>query len=158
MSASELIIHVIHYGLFGALASLGFAVLFNVPKHTLLGCALSGGIAISIRTLLMSYGVSIEFATLAGATSVGFCGFYFKHRWHVPAPIFTVTGSIPMVPGTFAFKAMIGLVTIAVEPNVSPEVQAETLKNLIQTGLVLGAIGLGIAAPSLMFQRFKMEL
>lgn len=157
MNNVELFVHVLHDGFFGALASLGFAILFNVPRHTLIGCALSGGIAISIRTLLVSAGMGIELSTLIGATFVGFWGLYFKNHFHVPAPIFTVTGSIPLVPGTFAFKAMIGMVTLAVEPSVDPQVLVDAWRDLIKTALILGAIALGIAAPSLLFKRFRMQ-
>lgn len=156
MSELEILLHVLHYGFFGSLASLGFAILFNAPKHTLIGCALSGGIAITIRTLLAEMGLGIEISTLVAATFVGFWGLYFKNFWHVPAPIFTVSGSIPLVPGTFAFKAMIGMVTVAIEPSVDPHILVDAWKNLIKTALILGAIGVGIAAPSLLFKRFRL--
>ena len=87
------------------IAALGFAILFNVPKRTLLACTL--------RTLLINSGlVGIEAATLMGAAAVGFLGVPFGHRWHAPAIIFVIPGVIPLVPGALAFRTMIDLLTV----------------------------------------------
>lgn len=40
-------------GLAAALATLGFAVLFNVPRYALPYCALVGALAYALRTALM---------------------------------------------------------------------------------------------------------
>ncbi len=154
----DVVFLLIHNGIFGALASLGFALLFNVPKFALRGVAFTGFVAIFARTLLVNLGTGIEVATLISSAIVGFMGLYFYVRWNAPSSIFTVTGTIPMVPGTFAFKAMIGFVTLALSDAPTGDMAADAMRNLIKTALILGAIGVGIAAPSLIFKRFRMVM
>lgn len=137
-----------------AVASLGFAILFNVPARMLLGCLLCGAVGHAVRTLLMQAGLSIEGATLAGATAVGFLGELFARLWQAPVPIFTVSGVIPMVPGQFAYGAMISLIQFADSgPTADTVMLLEANFNAIKTMLILGAIAFGIAAPGLLFQR-----
>jgi uncharacterized membrane protein YjjB (DUF3815 family) len=133
------------------MASLGFAILFNVPVRTLLACALCGASGYATRTLLMQFGIGIELATLAGATLIGVLGELFARRWHAPAPVFTVPGVIPMIPGTFAYNAMIGLVELA--SGAGEAVLLETAVDAIKTLLILASLASGIAAASLIFQR-----
>jgi uncharacterized membrane protein YjjB (DUF3815 family) len=140
-----------------ALAALGFAMLFNVPTRTLLGCAICGATGHALRTLLMQVGLSIELSTLAGATAVGFLGWVFARRWQTPATTFAVTGAIPLAPGVFAFRTMLGLINVATAPDIDAGTVAlvEASINGVKTALILGAIAAGIAAPSLLFERRK---
>ena len=139
-----------------AVAALGFAVLFNVPRRTLPGCALGGAVGHALRTWLTEQGLTIELATLASAAVVGFLGEYFARHWQAPVPVFTVPGAIPMVPGSYAFRAMLGLIQIT---NLSvfggTPVLVEASVNAMKTALILAAIAGGIAAPSLLFQRYR---
>jgi uncharacterized membrane protein YjjB (DUF3815 family) len=132
-------------------ASLGFAILFNVPVRTLLACALCGASGHAVRTLLMELGIGIELATLVGAALVGVFGELFARRWHAPASVFTVPGVIPMIPGTFAYGTMIGLVELA--SGAGEAVLLETAVNAIKTLLILASLASGIAAASMLFQR-----
>lgn len=139
-----------------ALAAAGFAILFNVPRRALPGCAVGGAVGHAIRTVLIHLGLDIALATLIGATIIGFLGMYFARRWKLPATIFTVSAAVTMVPGTFAYNTMIGILEVS---SASPEtgnvalVQASI--NAIKTGLILGAIAVGIVAPTLLFGRHK---
>jgi uncharacterized membrane protein YjjB (DUF3815 family) len=136
------------------LAALGFAMLFNVPVRTLPACTLGGAVGHALRTGLVEMGLTLEGATLVAATVVGVMGVYFARRWHAPSTIFTVCGAITMVPGTFAFETMIGVVRLAVfAPADGSAALAEIGVNGIRTGLILAAIAAGIAAPGLFFQR-----
>lgn len=140
-----------------ALAAVGFAVLFNVPRRALWGCALAGAAGHALRTLLMeAFGTPIEIATLAGATLVGFIGVNIARRLRAPSLIFTVTGSIPMVPGLFAYSAMLAILRVTVQ-GVSledPALQEAAIDGL-RVALILGAIALGITLPKLLFRRVK---
>ena len=42
-------------GAFAATASLGFGMVFNVPKHTLKYCAMGGAIVYSLRTIFLHF-------------------------------------------------------------------------------------------------------
>ncbi len=138
------------------LAALGFALLFNVPKRTLLSCVIIGAAGNTIRTILLQTGVDIGLATLAGSTTVGFMGVYFSGKLFAPPPVFTIPGVIPMIPGTFAYKTMIGLLKISViSTSVSSELINQTTVNAVKTLIILIALAVGIAIPNLLFQRPK---
>jgi uncharacterized membrane protein YjjB (DUF3815 family) len=148
--------YLIQDAFWSALAAVGFAILFNAPKRTLPGCAAGAAIGHSTRALLMLFGVSTELGTLIGATVIGFLGLLFARRWHVPAPVFTISAVIPFVPGSLAFRTMLGLLEIAnATPNTGETMLLQTATNAIKTAFILGAIAIGIAAPNFVFFRRK---
>jgi uncharacterized membrane protein YjjB (DUF3815 family) len=151
MSGTVLVWLLLHDALWSGVASLGFAILFNVPVRTLLACAVCGASGHATRTLLMQFGVGIELATLVGATLIGVLGELFARRWHAPAPVFTVPGVIPLIPGTFAYSTMIGLFELT--SGGGEAVLLETAVNAVKTLLILAALASGIAAASLIFHR-----
>ncbi len=137
-------------------AALGFAFVFNVPVRTLAACAIAGTLGYALRTVLMSFGAGIEEATLAAAAAVGFLGWLFARIWKAPALVFSIPGVIPMVPGSFAFKSMIGMVLLARGGDpLNPNLAMETAVFAIKTALVLGAIAVGISIPKLLLRRYK---
>jgi uncharacterized membrane protein YjjB (DUF3815 family) len=141
-----------------AIAAVGFAILFNVPRYALPGCALAGAVGHALRALLMSvFGMPLEAATLIGATAVGFLGEYLARYYQVPRLTFIVPGVIPMVPGVFAYRAMIGIFEITGIADLSAvnsvELLVETAVYALRTGLILAALAIGIIAPNLLFRR-----
>lgn len=158
MSLIDLIGIVAQDMLWSAIAAVGFAVLFNVPRRTLLGCALGGALGHGTRTLLMNtVGFDLEVATLAGSTLIGFLGLIFAQRWKAPSPIFTVSAAVTMVPGSLAFRTMMGILQLSLltDPAAGATILVETSITGIRTALILGAIAVGIAAPALLFIRTK---
>jgi uncharacterized membrane protein YjjB (DUF3815 family) len=160
MSGAELWWLIAQDAFWSAVVSVGFAVLFNVPRRTLAGCALTGALGHSVRTLLIEWaGLPIEAATLVGATCVGFLALALAKRLRAPSLVFAVSGSIPMVPGLFAFRAILLLLELLGLSTSQPTAQDELLLlvvvDLTRTALILAAIALGIAMPRLLFLRYK---
>ncbi len=139
-----------------AIAATGFAILFNVPPRALPGCAAAAAIGHALRTWVMQLGLPIEPASLLAATLIGFMGFYFARKFQSPMAIFTVPAVIPMVPGTFAFRTMLGVLEIT---NMgvfgSTPLLVEASLNAVKTSLILAALAVGIIAPRLLFRREK---
>lgn len=143
--------------LWSALAAAGFAILFNVPRRLVWGCAFAGAVGHALRTVLVeSADMPLELATLFGAIAVGILAQWCARRWRVPAPVFAVSGVIPMVPGLFAYSAMIAIIqSTAAEPDQVNALLAEGAVNVIRVALILGALATGIVLPMLIFQREK---
>jgi uncharacterized membrane protein YjjB (DUF3815 family) len=142
--------------LWSAFASLGFALLFNVPVRTLRAVALVGAVGHAVRTALHLSGAPLELATLAGATVVGFMAFGFSRRLLAPTPVFSVAGVIPMVPGKFAYGAMLGFLRVAsgvVQGDEAQRILFDAIVSAIKVGLIVGAIAAGIAMPTLLLRR-----
>lgn len=141
-----------------AVAAVGFAMLFNVPRRSLIACALTGATGHAIRALLMHFGMNIIPATLAGATVLGFVAEYCSHRWSAPALVFTVTGAIPMVPGAFAYRAMLAAIRMTTaDAATGMSILVDAGINFITTGLILAALAFGIAMPQLLFRRHRQR-
>ncbi len=130
--------------LWAGMAALGFAILFNVPVRALAACFVNGALGHALRSLLMHYGLGIEAATLAGAALIGFLGIASARLWKAPAPVFTIPGAITLVPGTFAFRTMLGLLQFAAatSSDAGGEILWNISFNATKTALILAAIAL----------------
>ena len=156
MNGLELLRVVLQDAFWSGVAATGFAILFNVPPKTLLSCVLCGAFGHAARTLLMQYGTNIAPATLAGAALVGVLSVLFARRQHAPALIYAICGAIPMVPGSFAYQTMMGVIRVSTaNAETGMPVLVQTGSDFVNTGLILAAIALGIALPSLLFRRRK---
>ncbi|MBZ4023120.1 hypothetical protein CKO11_11680 [Rhodobacter sp. TJ_12] len=145
----ELLPHLAHQALFGALAAAGFGVLFNFGLRALPWCAAAGALALAVRTLGQDMAWSLEGATFAAAM-VTSCAVSFLHRRLGPAcNAVALAGCIPMVPGAFLGQALLGLFALTV-PN-APEPSAlltDAAISMIRVIFTLGAIGAGLAIPA----------
>jgi len=148
----ELIKLIIIDAMFAAVPAVGFAMVFNVPKKMLIYCAVGGAFAHSLRFLLMNYGLHIEWATLTASSSMGFIGLYWSRKRLVPRPVFTVASVIPMIPGSFAFTTIIGLVEINTS-GYTTELMQIVAENGLKTLFILGALSFGLALPSILIYR-----
>lgn len=137
---------------FAMIPAVGFALVFNVPQKALKYCAIGGALGHGSRFVLMHWGVPIEWATLGAATLVGMIGVHWSHRFLAHPKVFTVAAMIPMVPGVFAFKAMIALVEIN-HRGFSPELWSLMLENVIKAVFIVAALAIGLAMPGLLFYR-----
>jgi uncharacterized membrane protein YjjB (DUF3815 family) len=141
-------------GLFASIASTGFAMVFNVPKHTLIYCAIGGAITFMTRTILLDFGFGVELSTFIAATFIGIIALYWSRKYLIPRPVYTVASIIPMIPGTYAFAAMINLVDMN-SHGVTPELIELFVHNGLKAVAILGAISFGLALPSLYFMRLN---
>jgi len=98
--------------LFSALAALGYLFLFNVPARIAWACVVCGVASHTARTLCLHLGVDIVSGTLIGALAVGFLAQGFARHFRAPAVAFAFPGVVAMIPGAFAFRAVIGCLQI----------------------------------------------
>lgn len=153
MSASLLL----HQMLCGALAAAGFGVLFNVSFRQLPWCAASGAVALGVRTIFLQLGMTLEGATFAAALAAGVAAQGLRVlRPDTAHHALDVVGCIPLVPGSFAAKAIIGLYGLTSENTPSnPETFMVTVQYLLRVIFALGAISTGLAMPALL-RRMRM--
>lgn len=135
-----------------SIASITFAMLFNVPKSSLFLCAIGGAFTYTLRELLVDNGVTIVLATFIASTAIGIIGVYWSRKYIMPRPIYTVPSIIPLIPGVYAFEAMISLVSMN-SSGVSPELVADFMANGLKAVSILCAIAFGLALPSLYYTK-----
>jgi uncharacterized membrane protein YjjP (DUF1212 family) len=138
--------------LFSALAAVGYAFLFNVPGRMAWACVVCGLASHTTRTACLHLGVDLAAGSLIGATVVGFLAQLFGRHYQVPPVAFAFPGVVAMVPGAFAFRAVIGGVDIvAAGPAANSALVAETLALCVNCLFMVAGIAIGIAAPLLLF-------
>ena len=152
MSVFELALGLLNDMFFAAIPAVGVAMVFNVPQRALVYCAVGGAIGHGSRYLMMHFGLPIEWATFFAATLVGMIGVHWSHRFLAHPKVFTVAALIPMVPGVFAYKAMIAMVEIN-HLGYSPELIATCMENFLKAMFIIAGLAVGLAVPGLLFYR-----
>lgn len=132
---------------FSALAAVGYAFLFNVPARMAWVCVVCGIASHTTRTLCVHLGIDIITGTLIGALLVGFLAQGSAKYFSAPSAAFAFPGVVAMVPGAYAFRAVIGSLQI-VHGSVAAQLVTETLALSMTVVLMVGAIAVGIAAPA----------
>ena len=154
---NEMILSYLLAAIFSAIPAVGFGMVFNVPKSALKFCALGGAIAYTSRLALLDLHMPIELATFLASLLIGTIAVHWSRKYIVPRPIYTVASIIPLIPGTFAFTAMISLVDMN-SHGVTPELIAAFIGNGLKAISILGAISFGLALPSLYFIRYNRPI
>jgi uncharacterized membrane protein YjjB (DUF3815 family) len=133
-------------------AALGFAVLFNAPMRSLFAIFLCGFMAGLIKFIIIhpDLGGGVILASLAAASVVGFASIPASHWKHVPPSIISIPAVIPLVPGSFAYRTMLGLIKFIHQTDV--EVLTKTVHNGIMTLFIIVVLSLGVTLPMLLFR------
>lgn len=136
-------------------AAIGFAILFNVPKRTLLSIFLMSAFGGAVKLLFLQFNNSVVLGTLLGAILVGFLSIYAAHIKHSPPFVFAIPAVIPMVPGSFAYHTMKGIIKLANNTNPDDFIPLlnDTVTNGFKTLFILIAISVGVFAPMLLTRR-----
>jgi len=137
---------------YGGLAAAGFGVLFNVGFRTLPWCAASGALALAVRTSALGFECSFVRSSFLAALALGFAVQLLPLSAGVSRNGLHVVGCIPLIPGAFAARSILGLFAVTVQqPSVTTN---ETLLAALNDGLrvifTIGALGAGIAIPLLL--------
>lgn len=93
------------YALVASVASLCFALIFNVSKHLLMISMLIGTSTACLYHFLSS-NLPLAFSTFASAFYIGTLGHLISRRYSVASQPFIVPGLIFLVPGTNIYKSL----------------------------------------------------
>ena len=141
--------------LWAAPAALGFAVLFNVPPRALIVCCALAVLAMALRNGLVANGADLVVGTLAAAVVVGVLAQVIARRTGQVSSIYAISAVIPLVPGTFMYRAVQAMLRIATLPATAHgnALLEQAGVNAIRAAMILLAITIGIAAPRLLWPR-----
>ena len=107
------------------LATLAYAVLFNVPKQYYTACGITG-MAGWLLYLAMCQVTTVALASFVGTLAVVLISRIFTVRKKCPITIFLVSGIIPLVPGAavkgleavkIAFAIVLGIIFVVSIPR-----------------------------------------
>lgn len=148
------LLHFVDATVCGGLAAAGFGTLFNVGLRGLPWCAACGALALALRAIALSAGWRLEAASFGAALLVGIVVQVLPSGIEVSRNALHVVGCIPMIPGGYAAKALLGLFAIANEAQTgSNEALISTMENTLCVVFTVGALGTGLAVPILLLRR-----
>lgn len=122
------------------IASAGFAVLFNVPRGSLVKCGFVGMVGWLLYLLLMDRGMDTILASLGASFLVTLISQFFAKLYKTPIIIFSVSGIIPLVPGGIAYDAMRNVVENHYDIAVQLAAKAFMISGAIAIGLVFSEV------------------
>lgn len=152
--------HLIEQAVWFGFAALGFAILFNVPPRTLPVIFLLAALGGVTKLLIIDWGGGLVLASFGGATLIGILSIQAAHNKHSPHIVFSIPAVIPMVPGVFAYRMMIGLVKL-VGQNPSDNyanILAETVKSGLNVAFISMSLVIGAGVPFLITRKNSAKL
>ncbi len=146
-------------GFWAGIAAIGFAVLFNVPRRTLFPIWCIGAMGGLIKFTAMNFETGIVFASFMGAVAVGIVAIQMAHLKDSPPLVFSIPSVIPMIPGVFAYKFMLGMIDLINLEKSDTYLQTliETVNNGAKMMFVLIALGTGVAIPMLLTRKESVK-
>ncbi len=132
------------------MGALGFGLLFNAPRRALVFIWLGGFVAgfVKFSALGTGWAGGVVSATFAASVAVGLLSIPVAHTSHVPPVVFSIPSVIPLVPGVYAYRTMIGLMKLTGQANTNPAGNlAETFQNGAVCMFIIMVIALGVAVP-----------
>jgi uncharacterized membrane protein YjjP (DUF1212 family) len=146
-------LYLFHQTLFGAVAAIGFGVMFNMRASGLLWCGAAGAFALAVRTTGLGLGWTLEGASFAAALAIGIAVQLLEERFGVSRNTLGVAGCIPMVPGGFAAKAILGLFALT-RPILqhADQMLVASVQDALRVIFTIGALGTGLAIPSMLLR------
>ena len=141
----------LHQMLFGGLAAIGFGVLFNMDSRAMLWCGIGGAAALGIRTTGLQLGWSFEAATFAAALVVGTAIQLLQDRLGMARTSLDVASCIPMIPGSYAAKAILRLFALT-QPSPPENILILSLTNGVRVLFTIGAMGTALAIPAVLLR------
>lgn len=136
-------------GLFAVAACIGFALISNAPRDVCLLAGLLAGLGHMARFLLLQAGMGMASASLCAATLISLCSALVARRRHTPAEFFAFPALLPMIPGMYAYNAILATMRFlgAVDPGARQLLLVEIAHNVLTTFFVMGALVIGAIVP-----------
>jgi len=141
------------------IAAIGFAVLFNVPQRTIFAIWCLGALGGLIKFTAMNFEMGIVFSSFLGAVCIAIIAIRMAHMRNSPPLVFSIPSVIPMVPGFFAYKFMLGLIALTSIENTDAYLQTliQTVNNGAKMMFVLISLGTGVAIPMLLTRKESIK-
>lgn len=141
-----------------AVTAAAFAVLFSVPARTLLATGLLGAFGIIVKFSLIAHGWSVIEGSFVAAMGIGLWSMFLAWIYHAPTVVFSLPAVIPMVPGVFAYRAMLGILQFTRAGEMSQELLMNIISNGLSTAFILLCLAIGVALPNLLMRGRSLRM
>ena len=116
-------------------ATAGFAILFDVPRHVLLVSAIVGMLAYGARLAALTFGWPPEPAIFLAGVVIGLLAELLARGYRAPTSLFTIPGFITLVPGAAAFRTLLAFVNADYTTGTAGLVRTALLTTALAAGL-----------------------
>jgi len=142
-------------GIWFGFAALGFAILFNVPQRALIQIFILAAVGGLTKVFLVKAGIDVIIASLIGASLIGMLSIQAAHNKHAPPLVFSIPALIPMVPGAFGYRTMLGIMQLtgAITDDSYSLILNQTINNGIKTVLITLTLAAGASIPMLVTRK-----
>lgn len=149
------IVDIILKSLAAGIAAIGFAVLFNLPQRTLFPIGLLGAIGGLIKFGTMYFDGGIVFASFLSAIIIGLVSIRMAYSKDSPPLVFYIPSVIPLIPGFFIYKMMLGIMSLTSINDTDIYLQnlIATVNNGTKAIFILISLGIGVAVPMLITRK-----
>lgn len=96
--------------IFAFISTIGFAVLFNIPKKAIIKASFGGGIGWIAFVYSNNHFHSLIVASFIGACIVAIISEIFARKFKETVTVFVIPGIIPLVPGAGMYYTMLSVV------------------------------------------------
>ena len=96
--------------IFSFLSTVGFSIIFNIPRKSIFYASLIGGVGWTIYFHLKNVTDSIMFALFVASIVIGILGEIFARIDKKPVTVFVIPGIVPLVPGSGVYLTMLNLI------------------------------------------------
>lgn len=124
-------------GIYAFFSTIGFAVLFNIPRRQLVYAGLSGMLGWLVYTLALSQSQNPILANFFGGLAAGLSGEIFARMRKQPATLFVVPGIIPLVPGYGLYYTMSAIIVKDYQTAVSVGFEASLIAIAIASAIII---------------------
>lgn len=135
-----------------AIVAAGFAFLFTIPRGTHIATTLLGVLGIFVRLILTNNGWSMIGGTFAAASVIGLCSMWLSWRFHSPCVVFSLPAVIPMVPGVFAYRTMLGILEFIRVGVLDQALMVDIISNGLNTAVTFLCLAVGVSLPNLLLR------
>jgi len=123
--------------IYAFLCTVGFSVLFNIPRRLMVYSGFCGAIGWIVYSLVSNNLNSLITATFLGALVVGISGEIFARRLKKPATVFVIPGIIPLVPGYGLYYSMLKIIEKNYEEAISVGFEAILVAIAIASAVII---------------------
>ncbi|MFA8449454.1 MAG: threonine/serine exporter family protein [Bacteroidales bacterium] len=151
----EIIYTILFKVIWSGVAAAGFGILFNIPNRTIIPVFSLGAIAGLIKFSAIHLDVGIIIASFIASGFVGFASIPFSSKKHTSPFVLSIPSIIPMIPGYYGYKTLLGVVKLALSDNIQSE---QTLffsatQNGLRLFFILLVLTIGISLPWLALRK-----
>jgi uncharacterized membrane protein YjjB (DUF3815 family) len=156
----DIIIKLLEVAVWSGVAALGFGILFNIPKGTIVTVFVLGFFAGLIKFTLLKFDIHIVLATFIAVFFVAIVSIPTAHKIHHPPVVFCIPPVIPMIPGYFAYETVLSVMNfIFIEKDTVKRIALidAIFSNGFTMFFILISITAGISLPLLLLRRSTVK-